>query len=104
MSRDGGDEPRAMPLADLIKQVTDELIEAEEHAQSRGRFVMELQECMLELALSVQADARGGLRVWVIEVGAGASRAVTNTVRVTFVPRRGELPIATVRGDAPGEP
>jgi hypothetical protein len=90
-------------LVDLIDQVAMQLLEAEDRAKKRGDRVMDFAECELEVAISVESGGKGGVRVWVLELGGGRTKTDTNTIKIRFTPRP-ERPIAVpaeLEGEGP---
>lgn len=84
-----GDE-RPIGLAEAIGRVRAELEDARVRGEGQElRF--RLTEVTLEFAVELtrEAGAEGGIKVWVVSVGAkgGVSSAHTNTVRVSMVPQ-----------------
>ena len=76
--------PAKVKLADLIDHVAQELAEAERRAAAREKRVMRFKEAQLELAVSVETEGGGGLKVWVIELGGGRTKTDSNTITVTL--------------------
>ncbi len=72
-----------LTLAELISDVTAQLRQAEAEAP-RDSGVMQFKECELELAVSIEAEGRAGVRVYVVELGGGVTRASSNTIKVRF--------------------
>jgi hypothetical protein len=74
-------------LVELIDEVAAQLLEAEERAATRADRVMQFAECDLELAISVETGGKGGLKIWVIELGGDRTKTNTNTIKVKFKAR-----------------
>lgn len=72
--------PTLVSLHDLVKSAADELRLV--HADEPRDAVMKFTECEIELAVTVSADAKGGIKFWVIEAGAGA--AYENAQKITL--------------------
>ena len=70
------------PLADVLANVAEELVRADEMARSRGRAVMQFEECEVELAVTVEVEAEGGFKVWVVNLSGKAKREEANSLRV----------------------
>lgn len=45
---------------------------------------MQFAECELEMAIEVEKNGSGGINVWVVQLGGGAKKTDSNTIRVTF--------------------
>ncbi len=91
MTTTSHDEPERVELADAVQAVRAQLAAAAERAQDEPlRF--ELGDIQMEFTVEVRRDARarGGVRAWVVDVGAeaGTSRAHTHRVSFTLRPRR----------------
>jgi hypothetical protein len=72
------------PLSDLIDVVTNELRIASSNAAAQGSQIMQFAECELEMAIDVEKNGSGGINVWVVQLGGGAKKTDSNTIRVTF--------------------
>ena len=75
---------KKMPLSEVLANITDELIKADENAKKRGFAAMQFVECEIEFAIEAEKEADGGVRVWVLELGGKAKRSEVNTIRVKF--------------------
>lgn len=92
------------PLSDLIQVVTTELRTAAEDAAQHGNQIMQFAECELEMAIDVEKNASGGISVWVVQLGGGAKKTDTNTIRVTFkaLDQNPQIYIQDATPEAPG--
>jgi hypothetical protein len=91
-------------LASFIDQVAQQLLAAEAKARGRGDHVMQFEECELEMAVSIDKDGRAGIKVWVLELGAGAKKTDANTIRVKFKRIEGQQPVVFFTGTQGIEP
>lgn len=71
-------------LSELLKHISDQLVDAHEHAQKRGRAVMQFKECEIEFAIEVKKEATGTFKVWVMSLGGGIKKTESNTIKVKF--------------------
>jgi Trypsin-co-occurring domain 2 len=71
-------------LADLLDYVATQLSTAADRAKERPTAVMEFLECELDMAIQIEANAKAGIRVWVVELGGGIKRSDTNTIKLKF--------------------
>ena len=74
----------AFSLSQLIKATADELRVA--RAQSPKDAVIQLTGCEIELAVTVQAEAGGGIKFWVVDAKAKASGETVSTIKLNFSP------------------
>lgn len=74
-----------IPLADLIDAIRAELQTAAVKARDQ-ELQFEVQDIALEVELTTTGtrEAKGGLKVWVLTVGAGGSKANTSAQKVTL--------------------
>ena len=78
-----------VPLSDAISSLRAELMEA--MRESRGeelRFALGPVELEFQLVATIEVGAGGGVRFWVVNADAKASRATgsTHTLKVTLTP------------------
>jgi hypothetical protein len=78
------DPATRVALADLIDYVADQLAQAETRASARSERVMQFETAVLELAVSIETGGKGGLKVWVLELGGGRTKTDSNTITVTL--------------------
>ncbi|MFI1919375.1 trypco2 family protein [Nocardia sp. NPDC020380] len=101
-----------VPLSDAIDALRSELVRSWEGAQSETlRFKPTTVELTLQVAVTSTGKAQGGIKWWLVEAGAEASRqsAATQTVKMTLEPvtfsangqRAAEVFIDAVREDSP---
>jgi len=74
----------------VIAFVAEELIDASEVAKKRGKAVMELNQCEIELGVEIETEGSGKVGIWVVELGGGRTKTESNTISVTFKPLPGE--------------
>ena len=75
---------KRIPLADVLANITDELLKAQQNATKRGLAVMQFEECELEFAVELSVEGSGGVNVWVLDLSGGGSRTESNTVKIKF--------------------
>jgi len=76
--------PKLVSLSDLVRTTADEL-RAIHNAEPKDA-VMQFSGCEVELDVVAQADAKGKLKFWVVEAGAGVSYGNTQKVKLKFSP------------------
>jgi len=75
------------PLADLIGALGRELREAQRRATSDGEpEVLRLKDCTVEMGVTWEKTAEGGVDFWVVKLGAGATKENTQTMTVSLEP------------------
>lgn len=74
-----------IPLADLVDAIRAELQTAALRARDQ-QLQFEVQDVTLEVEVTTTGtrEAKGGLQVWVLTVGAGGSKAKTASQKVTL--------------------
>jgi Trypsin-co-occurring domain 2 len=74
-----------IPLADLVDAIRGELETAAVNARDQ-QLQFEVQDITLEVEVTTTGarEAKGGLKVWVLTVGAGGSEANTAAQKVTL--------------------
>lgn len=91
-------------LEDLITEAATQLRNAAEAAGDDP--VMNFQECELEMAVSVENQGGGGVRIHVVELGGHRRKTNANTIRVRFssLPERPiVLPVVTAAPSSEGK-
>lgn len=88
-------------LSTLIQNTASDLRAA--RAQDEDA-VMQFQGCEIELAVSIAANAKGGIRFWVIEAGADVSGETVSRIKLSFGPIEGQPAPAFYQGPAAGRP
>ena len=73
-----------MELADLVEKVAKELHDLRNRPPSTRDPVMQFTECELEMAFAVENTGKGGVKLWVFELGGEHTRTNSNTVRLKF--------------------
>lgn len=73
-------------LAELLAQLSDQLIAADRRARERGQAIMQLEECEVELAINMEGGGNAGIKFWVVELGVNAKTERVNTLKVKFKP------------------
>lgn len=71
-------------LSQLLRYVSEELQAADTDARASGRAVMQFAECKLEIAVAAEREGKGGLKIWVLELGGGAKKTEAHTVTITM--------------------
>ena len=75
---------KKVQLSEMLEQISAELIEAQKKALQRGQATMQFSECEIEFAVETSKDASGGIKVWILDLKAGAKKTQSNTVRIKF--------------------
>jgi hypothetical protein len=76
---------KKLPLAAVIGDLRKELEQAiEQAAEQKLRFETGVIE--VELSVEVEAKAGGGIRFWVVSLGASVDRSSTHTIRIPLKP------------------
>lgn len=73
-----------IPLSEMISQVTAEIRKAHERATAGNDAVMQFEECEFEFAVEAEITAEGGIHVWILNLGGGAKKTDSNTVRIKY--------------------
>ncbi|MGU3388516.1 trypco2 family protein [Methylobacterium sp. D53M] len=73
-----------IPLANILDQIASELIAADARAKSRGQAVMSFEECEVEFDVAIEHHGEAGLKVYVVNIGAGAKQTDTNKIKIKF--------------------
>jgi hypothetical protein len=71
-------------LAELIDHVADQLVKAELLATKRTEHPMQFETCEIEMAVRFEKSGKGGVKVWVLELGGGATSESSNRITATF--------------------
>lgn len=71
-------------LAQLIEKTADELRSLRQKPHPDA--VMQFTGCELELAVSLKAEAGGGIKFWLVDASAKASGETVSKVKLTFGP------------------
>lgn len=72
-------------LAELIKNVKHELLSTETDSD-KAIPLFSVDQIVLDLQITIKKEAKGGLQIYVVELGGGASRDDVQTVKVTLTP------------------
>jgi hypothetical protein len=87
-----GDKEREYPLADLIKALGMELREAQRRAKSDDQGdLLKLKECSVELGVTWEKNAEGGIDIKVFKLGGGIGKQDTETLSVTLEPLHSDV-------------
>jgi Trypsin-co-occurring domain 2 len=79
------DESQGIPLASYIRALRSELEEAQREGQdAQTRFGVGPVELEFEVAVTREREGRGGLQIWVVELGGAGKRADASTQKVTL--------------------
>jgi hypothetical protein len=106
----GGKAMEPIPLADAIRVLRRELVDAVEKGRDEQlRFRIESIELELQAALTREAGAKGGLKAWVFELGAEGRRETASTQTVTLTlrphgPNGGDVDVGARRSKDPTRP
>jgi hypothetical protein len=75
------------PLADMITSLGAEVREAQRRHRDAGETdLLKLKECSIELGVSWDKKADGGIQFWIIKLGGGVDKTNTQTITVTLEP------------------
>ncbi|WP_235705846.1 trypco2 family protein [Acidiphilium iwatense] len=77
--------PEGIELADLITRTAHEIRKARDEAPKNDP-VISLSGCELTLAVTVSAEASGGLKVWLLDISAKGKGERVSTIKLTFGP------------------
>lgn len=80
-----------IPLSDLVAHITDELKKAHDRSKEQGQAVMQFEECEIEFAVEAEKSAEGGIKIWVVNLGGGAKKTDSNTVKIKYTKIPGEV-------------
>ena len=73
-----------IPLSEVLEEISAELKKAAENANSSGSATMQFEECEIEFAVKVEKDAKGGLKVWMLNLGGSIKKSDSNTIKIKF--------------------
>jgi hypothetical protein len=80
------DEQR-WPLVEMVSALSDQLREAQRRAgPGQGPDALRLKECTVQLGMSWDAKAEGGVQFWVVKLGGGVSKGETETITLVLSP------------------
>lgn len=74
------------PLADMLERLGEELREAFQRTQQKGKASIGLKEAVIDLAWTWTADAKGRLNIQVFQMGGGVSTETVQRMSITVVP------------------
>jgi hypothetical protein len=75
------------PLADLIGALGRELREAQRRATLDDEAeILRLRDCTIEMGVTWEKKADGGVDFWVVKLGAGVTKENTQTMTVSLEP------------------
>ena len=83
------DEASKIELAALIRKLREELAEAVLEGEGEAvRFQLETLELELQVTVGRAAEAKGGIKIWLVEAGTGAEgkRESIQKVKLTLKP------------------
>ncbi|OUL28508.1 trypco2 family protein [Nostoc sp. 106C] len=78
-------EENGIGLAELIQQVKQELLSNPADKETSVPF-LSVDSVELELQVAVQKEAKGKIKIYVLEVGGGSSRSDVQKIKVTLSP------------------
>jgi hypothetical protein len=80
------DEDR-WPLVDMVAELADQLREAQRRAgPADAPGALLLKECTVQLAMSWDKKAEGGVQFWVVKLGGSISKTNTETITLVLEP------------------
>jgi Trypsin-co-occurring domain 2 len=79
-------EEDALPLVEIIRALSRELREAERKASDDP--ILQLKDCSIELGITWERSAEGGLQFYVFKLGGHANKANSQTITVNLSPLR----------------
>lgn len=92
------DRSRTFPLADLITTLGAELREAQRRASEDDEpNILKLKECSVELGLTWEKKAEGGIDIKVFKLGGGIGKQDTETVTITLQPLSEDVALETTK-------
>lgn len=74
---------KALSLSELINDVANELRIAQSLSQEKSP-VMGFTECELELQVNIATEGKAGIKFWIIDIGGGANKEKTHTIKLKF--------------------
>ncbi|MEV4437496.1 trypco2 family protein [Streptomyces sp. NPDC049577] len=88
-------------LLEFAAQLADEIRRVRDNPPPPGNEVIQLTECSIEMAMEVKKEAKGGIKVYVLELGGAVSTARTNKVILKFTPIDAVQMVSTQEGPGP---
>ena len=80
-------DPSKLRLSDVLADLADELRKAQRKAAADNKpDVFRLSGCTIELGVSWETKAEGGVEFWVVRLGGGAARAETESIILPLEP------------------
>jgi len=73
-----------LSLSEFTSEVADDLRALRSKPPEPGGPVIQFKECTLEASVEISVDAKGGVKFWIVEFGAGASRKANHKVTLKF--------------------
>ena len=89
-------------LSQLIETTASELRAV--RAKQPADAVMQFQGCEMELAVSIGAEAGGGIKFWLMDASAKAKGETVSKVKLSFGPLPGQVIAAIAKGGGKGKP
>jgi Trypsin-co-occurring domain 2 len=77
-------------LKQMLEQLSQQLVEVDKAARARGDAILQLDECEVQLAITMDGGGSAGIKFWVIELGVNAKTENANTITVKFKPIDGK--------------
>lgn len=98
--------PAGFTLAELIESTADELRKVRN--KHREDAVIQLTSCELEMAVTIGAEAGGGIKFWLVDASAKAKGESVSRVKLSFKPivgglSRFDLTAINAKVDVPGQ-
>jgi len=81
---DNTDTTGRIEISEVLKNISDELWQANEQAKQSNKATMVFTECEIEFAIETEAKANAGVKIYVVNLGGDAKRSDKNTVKLKF--------------------
>src|SRR5262245_7199904 len=75
-----------LELPEFIEYVVEQLQIARDRARDRASHVLRLNECELEIAMTAKKEGKGGIKAWVVELGASVAAEQVHRIKVKLSP------------------
>ena len=73
-----------IPLSEVLEEISRELKKASERSTKDGDATMQFEECEIEFAVKAEKDAKGSLKLWMLNIGGGSKKTDSNTIKIKF--------------------
>jgi hypothetical protein len=88
-------------VSEMLAEISSELNKAHKSAAEQGIATMQFEGCEIELAVKADKDISGHLKVWLLDIGAGAKKTESNTIKLKFSRINSNLIQAPAKIDGP---